>query len=581
MTAVILTTKRIGWKMKGPFTVMDQNGVRINFSDTSPSMVKSRALEAWQQTTEQILQDKWWAHPKRAVRWNNDDPFLVIGGAAEKAVPSAVVLQQVLKDRSLSELEKGALAAVACDAVWTRERLFQAGLAEDSRCEFCGLVDSMHHRAWVCPHSEEVRRARATPQQIRRAQEAGPSALLWTRGWLPRPALMDFPPLDLEMRSWVCGEAVSELQSLEDVGHVMGEWIFVDGSCSTHADPQLRRAGWSVVEVAPYLVNGGLVKLRAVWGTLPAGWPQTPQAAEHAAIVAAAALAKPSARCFSDCKGAIALMCAPAVDALRPQRRWGGAWRLAMQVGHPEFLRSIEKVKAHTAECTGEALPVRLRRLANDWADELAKEAVSLHRHQASMVRQAAARIWKDAEVAARVLAAAIILWPAARPMISNTGRPTTRKQLADRVQARQARIAEARRRKKLVQCSAMATHSWMHVGSVKRCCWCMCQHPCLQPCPGIPVVLRSWEECAVQHAHTPRRALLHFHGRAESQEVLPAIVCVCCGAWSTSATQSSRSLLLKPCRRAPSRAGQDVLSRVRRGMHPKAGGVPPALLLL
>ena len=199
-------------------------------------------------------------------------------------------------------------------------------------------------------------------------------------------------------------------------------------------------------------------------------------------------------------------------------------------------------------------------------------------RHQSTLIRQAASRTWEDARAAARVLATATTLWPAARPMVSNAGRPTTRQARAERAHARQVRLAEARKLKKQTQFSAQATHSWMQVGSVTRCCWCLCRHSCLQPCTGIPVALRSWEECAVQHAHTPRRVLLHFHGRAESQEVLSAIVCMSCGAWSTAAVQRRHSLLLKPCRRVPSRAGQDVLSRVRRGLHPKAGGTPPCL---
>ena len=85
----------------------------------------------------------------------------------------------------------------------------------------------------------------------------------------------------------------------------MHQWIFTDGSCTTHVDPAGRRAGWAAVEVAPYLINGQLVKISALWGTLPAAWPQSAPASEFCALVAAAEAMAVSeeARIFSDCRG--------------------------------------------------------------------------------------------------------------------------------------------------------------------------------------------------------------------------------------------------------------------------------------
>ena len=49
-----------------------------------------------------------------------------------------------------------------------------------------------------------------------------------------------------------------------------------------------RRAGWAAVEVEPHLLNGQLVRVRALWGSLPAVWPQAAPAAEFAGVVVAA-----------------------------------------------------------------------------------------------------------------------------------------------------------------------------------------------------------------------------------------------------------------------------------------------------
>ena len=99
-------------------------------------------------------------------------------------------------------------------------------------------------------------------------------------------------PADLAMRAWTSEDGEVELESLEEWGNTMNNYIFIDGSCDTPADGRLRRAGWAAVEVAPYLINGQLVKIRAVWGTIPATWPQTSQAGEYAAAVAAAELGR-------------------------------------------------------------------------------------------------------------------------------------------------------------------------------------------------------------------------------------------------------------------------------------------------
>ena len=63
-------------------------------------------------------------------------------------------------------------------------------------------------------------------------------------------------------------------------------------------------------------------------------------------------------------------------------------------------------------------------------------------------------------------------------------------------------------------------------------------------------------------------------------EDTVPVLVWTGCGAWPTAASQQTRGLLLRPCRSTPTRAGADVLARVARGLHPKAGMQPPLLAL-
>ena len=80
-----------------------------------------------------------------------------------------------------------------------------------------------------------------------------------------------------------------------------------------------------------------------------------------------------------------------------------------------------------------------------------------------------------------------------------------------------------------------------------------------------------------MEHGHRLGTAALYDHQAHE--EAVALLVCTVCGAWATAASQETRSLLLRPCRR-PTRAGKDVLSRVLRGLHPKAGHGPPLLAM-
>ena len=376
------------------------------------------------------------------------------------------------------------------------------------------------------------------------------------------------------------------MQNISGRAGSMRRWIFTDGSCTTHVDPMRRRAGWAAVEVAPYLINGEIVKISAMWGTIPAAWPQSAPASEFAAATAAAETMDFSeeTRILADCSSVIAVMAGAPRQQLHASRPWAGAYRLAHAVAmNRSPLAAIEKVPAHTVEVQGESGSVRLRRLANEWADDRAKAAVRLHPAPSPLQAGVADASWCHAEVACRVLAEATLLWPAAVPDIPR--RPPTQKERQQRAEAARARRAARTRQRQAAQeaqwKAADDSHSWVACGSLLRCARCQTRRLAvgrMDRCPGMPLELAQWAAQAKGHRHVLAHAALW--NRQAPERTVAVVLCVACGAWTTAAAQAAQSLLLRPCRGTPTKAGADALSRVARGLHPKAGCQPPLLAL-
>ena len=147
---------------------------------------------------------------------------------------------------------------------------------------------------------------------------------------MPSLAALVPPPADLEMRAWAPDTGDVTLESLDDLAGLMTGYVFIDGSADIPADTRRRRAGWAVVEVEPHLGNGQLIRKRAVWGTAPSEWPQSAQAGEFAAAVAATTLSHPDAIIYTDCLAVQRLMQTAPAKAQHPSRLWAGAFRAAL-----------------------------------------------------------------------------------------------------------------------------------------------------------------------------------------------------------------------------------------------------------
>ena len=324
MSAAIMSAKRLGWRFQGPFRILKANGTPLDLQELSPAMIARWAKTAWQDVAEASMARKWEA---QGLQGECDLAEAIDRKAQCHPPPAAAtaVNERLRRARTDSEVKHG-LAAIAIDAVWTKARLRKHGLADDPFCTRCDrrAPDTTHHRAWVCPASADIRAKTATADQIARARRE-PASLLWSKGWVPSLSSIMPPPADLEMRMWTPSEGERVIEDLDEVADSMSGVIFIDGSADTPADTRSRRAGWAVVEVAPSLVDGQLVRRRAIWGTAPSTWPQNAQAGEFAAAVAAATLGAFGATIYTDCTSVLKVMQGDPRMAQHPARPWAGA----------------------------------------------------------------------------------------------------------------------------------------------------------------------------------------------------------------------------------------------------------------
>ena len=352
-------------------------------------------------------------------------------------------------------------------------------------------------------------------------------------------------------------------------------WIFIDGSVDTPADPRRHRAGWAVVEVDPCLREGQLVRRRAVWGTAPSVWPQSAQAGEFAAAVAAATIGTTGAIIFSDCAAVLKVMQGDPRLAQHPGRPWAGAYRDAHDIKYGAILmRNMRKVKAHQTERPDEPDDERLLRLGNDWADEKAKCGRLLHPTAVPAIGGSCIQMWRDAQTACETLGKATLEWPDAAGMLGRPRPSSTRQARAEATAANRRKAAERRRAKLTARAQRLRnmqdTHNWVVVGhGRKRCADCLAWHHATnERCTGVT---DAWAACidgASAKGHVLQRGLLHDAGCGSPLHIL---ACAKCGSFTTGIRLQG---LADVCHR-PTPAGRAAIARLAAGKNPKPGRRP------
>ena len=103
------------------------------------------------------------------------------------------MVKHTLSSKKVDSFGKYLVKAVATNAIWTNERLKDAGYDTDGQCPLCSSQDSLHHRLWCCT-AVEAERLKACPAWLVHEARQDLSNPLWSRGIFPHPAAHpDFP----------------------------------------------------------------------------------------------------------------------------------------------------------------------------------------------------------------------------------------------------------------------------------------------------------------------------------------------------------------------------------------------------
>jgi len=308
--------------------------------------------------------------------------------------------------------------------VVTGQTLMHWGYAVSGLCPYCGQPDTVFHRVFVCPHFA-AERADLCPQRLlREAIAAGPSSLLFSRGWIPHPSryITTHPPATFE-----CCYEVGGVPQMQPFTFDPNLPIYGDGSGSDPSQPAVARASLAIAQI-----DGEGCPLKVLTLAVPSGLPQSAAVAERLCLVLANnhLSQKHLAPFVGDCKGALKLADVP-VARLPRGLHAGFARNMAID---GVKLTSTEWVKAH--QCMDRDDPIPIHAVGNDLCDTRAKAHNLLHAPSPSEMATYKADLAKVKGIL-KVAAKMLELWPHNKalygvlPRVRNTdggGRKNARK---------------------------------------------------------------------------------------------------------------------------------------------------------
>jgi len=316
-------------------------------------------------------------------------------------------------------------------------------------------------------------------------------------------------------------------------GFGLGDAIFTDGSCSSERVPELNRAGYGIV-----MIDAQGNRTACAIGAVPAGLPQTPQAAESLGAVKGVALLSRGAKVYGDCKNIVNNL-----ERVRSGTALHGAYGPQFKAIRDEsiccHIQASIWTKAHRQEQLVEDSDDLLLFKGNQAADAAAGEAVKQFHHCLSKQERAMLGQQITRAKSMVLLASAVwSLWPSP-PKCSMPGSRKCKKTVSP----------------ELLFCD----HRFRPIGpgGVRACkdCWKI-YSPALacKECKGIP-------EVAKKHAANP-----HGHGAVLLVGTRhPFLLCVRCGLW----TEKRLVGLDKPCRGKLQGIGVGNVVRLIKGLHP------------
>ncbi len=524
MGANLLSLDRIDWHMTDPFTIVDDVGVTRNILDHSPAMwgdfLRAAVTRRYERQAAAVLARRDGNFQGRRVCLDHIRALL-IPPAGKK--PRA----------RMDPLGYGVARAMVCNAIWTHGRANDIDDSITATCPLCGKGrDTVHHRLWWCEKCNDLRSQMVPERLVARARREGEGNKFFTTGIIPHPAEDRPGPAAAPMITIERHDGGSTEGMLDFQGH-----FFVDGSCTTHEIPELRRAGWAVVVTNP--VGELIATIRSpLWKDLP----QTPQAAEFVAYAAAVQYMAGPSTVFGDCANVIKQATASPSARIAPMKRYSGVMRDLLKYPHRiAHQEAFVKVKAHMDIHSIQEEEGRRLAVGNDLADRLAKGAVKDHPAPSPAEESMLAVDLADAKLIIKFAAAALRRWPALDKKMGRTRMPGGRR--------RQVRKEEDR-------------HDWTFVEGAWKCSKCLkCAFGSSDNpgesrgrCTGIGTDARAEEARAQGHAV----AIMESDG-------LPVICCTRCGAWTARRKRGTA----QPCKGRPTKAGAQALYNIRRGKHP------------
>ena len=157
----------------------------------------------------------------------------------------------------------------------------------------CGVADTQHHRAWICPYASHIRSELFTEEQIYKASIT--HDFKHDQAWLP--PLPVFHKHDVEIFAYFNGGQRVTAEVFVGFTATNGE-IFVDGWCFDSIHPNISTAGAAAVQVDE---DGHVVA--AIWVSIPVDLPQNAAVGEHLAILLASVHARDPCVVVTDCQG--------------------------------------------------------------------------------------------------------------------------------------------------------------------------------------------------------------------------------------------------------------------------------------
>ncbi len=273
----------------------------------------------------------------------------------------------------MSIRHQAAYVALVANTHWPQARQARHDPTKPSLCQLCqAAAGTLWHRRYECPASEGRRRQYTSPQLRKAAQHAQQCSPyhgeMFARGIFPDVMAELPPPLQADRAQihWVNRPASGRMSGT----------LFSDGSGMFPEWPQLRRAGWAVVQVDRL---GNLTA--AAYGAVPLdiGPQQVARDGEDYAAFMCTVLAEPPFCLYVDCEGTLECLRwqgALAKGADNPRAHlWTKYW--AQFAGEDV---ASQKTLAHATEADIEqGRSTYWERRANGHADRLAKRGAADH----------------------------------------------------------------------------------------------------------------------------------------------------------------------------------------------------------